>query len=65
MVKIGYDKEASNEMDSRYFVYNEEDREIIYKGSYTECLVIVGAMSLDPDITLIEIQNKTNGFIFV
>lgn len=62
---IAYDKEESSEMNPKYYVYehNNSDYVVIYKGTYTQCLVVQGAISIDPDITIDDIRNKTNGFI--
>lgn len=59
---IAYDHEESTEMNARYFVY--EDGVVIYKGTYPQCLVVYGAISLDPEITLEEINSKCNGYLF-
>jgi hypothetical protein len=61
---IGYDKSESDEMNPRYFVYESKGlRPIVYKGTYTQCLCIVGAIHLDPDVTIPEIRSKSNGFV--
>lgn len=60
-LQIGYDKENSTELYLMYFVFN--NTEIIYKGKYIQCLAVVGAFNLDPNTTLEEIRDKSNGFI--
>jgi hypothetical protein len=68
-LRIAYDREESDEMNPRYFVYdanfsNEDGGVVIYKGSYPQCLVVVGACLLDPEITLQEVNEKCNGYLF-
>lgn len=70
MLNIGYDREESTEWEPKYFVYEHTfggdgsyENVVIYKGTYAQCLVIVGAGQIDPDMTLEEIRDKTNGFI--
>ena len=58
MFHIAYDREESTEMYPRYFVYDDIDHFVHYKGTYTQCLIVVGAFSLDPTTTLEEIKNK-------
>lgn len=60
-MQIAYDKEASTEMDAKYFVY--EDNCVIYKGTWSQCLCVVGAFHLDPTTSLDEIRSRSNGFI--
>lgn len=63
-LNIAYDREDSTEIDSKYFVYESEGlRPVIYKGTYPQCLCVIGAFHLDPDITIAEIRSKSNGFI--
>ena len=66
MLKIGYDKEESTEFEPKYFVYEHVlgcENIIIYKGTYVQCVCIVGANQLDPNMTIQELRSKTNGFI--
>ena len=62
LMRIGYDRQASSELDAKYYVY-DEDYAIIYKGTYTQCLIVIGAVHVDPTITVEEIKNKTNGMV--
>ena len=66
--QIAYDREASTEIDAKYYVYDTQgsmgkEYPIIYKGNYSQCLCVVGAFGLNPDTTLEEINEKTNGFL--
>ena len=63
---IAHDRENSTEMDAKYFVWENCDglQAVIYKGTYPQCLVVVGAINLDNDITLEEINSRCNGYLF-
>lgn len=69
MLNIGWDKEESTEMEAKYFVYQGAFdflggyNVIIYKGTYAQCLCIVGSHQLNPEMTIKEIRSKTNGFV--
>jgi hypothetical protein len=64
MLNIGYDRELSTEFEPRYFVYDSDSSNaIVYSGTYIQCLVIINAVALNPDITIEEIRSKSNGFI--
>jgi hypothetical protein len=64
MLRIAYDMKASTEFNPLYFVYDTEHLgAVVYKGKYIQCLCIVGAVSLEPGITIEEINSKTNGFL--
>lgn len=62
-LSIGYDREQSTEFNPVYFVYDALNKSIIYRGTYTQCLCILGAFSLDSSTSLDEIRNKTNGYV--
>ncbi len=63
MLQIAHDRELSTEIKPVYYVYDTADNAIVYTGSYSQCLVIVGAVALDSDITLSEINNRTDGYL--
>jgi hypothetical protein len=52
---IAYDREVSTADEPRYFVY-DGDRVVIYKGTYTQCLIVEGG--LINNLTLEEIKDK-------
>lgn len=60
---IAYDRDDSTEMNPRYFVYDTDDNCVLYKGTYSQCLCVIVAIHLNPDITLEEIRNKSNGYV--
>jgi hypothetical protein len=64
-LRIAYDRQKSTEMNPVYWVYDADDPDgvVWFTGSYTQCLVIIGAYSINPDVTMKEIRNKTNGFV--
>lgn len=61
--RIAYDKEASSELVPMYFVYDTKDNFVHYKGTYSQCLCVIGAFSMNPEITLKEINEKTLGYL--
>jgi len=62
MNMIAYDREESTEMEPRYYVYDDE-HVVIYKGTYTQCLIVIGGLSLKTNETIEDIRNKTGGLI--
>lgn len=59
MYLIGHDNNAK-----KYFVYETtNDNPVIYKGTYTQCLVVIGALSINPDVTIVEIREQSDNFI--
>jgi hypothetical protein len=52
--KIGHAKR-----DDYYFVYDNE-RAIIYKGNYVQCLIVIGGLALD--YSLEEVMTLANPF---
>lgn len=63
-LRIGYDREESTKLTPKYFVYSpEENGAVVYKGTYTQCLIVVGTFHLYPNATWEELANSTQGFI--
>lgn len=66
MLSIAYDREKSTELEPKYYVH-DSNHNVVYSGSYPQCLVVVGAVRLAKDkgetITLAEIDNKCNGYL--
>jgi hypothetical protein len=66
---IAHDKEESTEFEPVYFVYQlgYKDGVVIYRGSYTQCLVVIGAYSMVkmdmPEPALREINERCNGYL--
>jgi hypothetical protein len=54
-MRIAYDRLESTEFKPKYFVY-DDGGVVIYKGTYTQCLVVVGGLA--QDLTLEEIKDK-------
>ncbi len=67
-LRIAYNHEESTELVPRYFVFDSK-RIVLYKGSYVQCLVLVGAFSLyrgyegEEMPTIQSINDKTGGFL--
>ena len=65
-MEIAYDDLLSTNSNPRYFVYDPNyDNEPIYKGTYAQCLCVVGYLSLDIRNTLTGIEQATDGFITI
>ena len=61
MYKIGYDEEKKQHFVYR-FVGCGSHNEIIYRGTYTNCLIVAGAILENPDRPLEDcIKEVTNG----
>jgi hypothetical protein len=60
MLRIAYDREESTEVKPLYFVYDDAGV-VIYKGTYAQCLCVVGGVNLG--YTLDEIKDKSEDFI--
>lgn len=64
--QIAHDKEKGN-----YYVYDSEpfrmeigkEYPVIYTGKYYQCLAVVGALSINPAITIDEIRQLSDGAI--
>lgn len=48
--------EIGHKIDDKYFVYYIQNRCILFNGSYKECLIVIGALSLDNRSTSEAIQ---------